>query len=52
MNFYYSNYFTKINSCYFTIKVTDAVSGISDEINLWLVQSVTGVDFNNSVIEY
>ena len=39
-----------IDKCYFTITVTDTVSGVSDTINVWIVTSVTGVDINEDDI--
>ncbi|MBQ3572392.1 MAG: hypothetical protein IJA15_06165 [Clostridia bacterium] len=42
----------KIKSSYFLIKVTDKTSGLSDEIKLWLVYSVNGVELNKEVVEY
>ena len=39
-----------IDKCYFTITVTDTVSGESDTINVWIVTSVTGVDINEDDI--
>ena len=39
-----------IDKCYFTITVTDTVSGVSDTIKVWIVTSVTGVDINEDDI--
>ena len=39
-------------SCYFTITVTDTVSGLSESLRLWLVSSVSGVRFEKSELSF
>ena len=39
-------------SCYFTVTVTDSVSGLSESLRIWLVSSVTGVGFQNASISF
>mgnify|MGYP000225853917 FL=1 len=39
-------------SCYFTVTVTDSVSGLSETLRLWLVSSVSGVRFSESELSF
>lgn len=39
-----------ISSCYFTLTVTDSVSGLSDTVKLWVTSSVSGVSLSNSTL--
>lgn len=39
-------------SCYFTITVTDTVSGLSDTLRIWLVSSVSGVRFEKTNLSF
>ena len=41
-----------LDKCYFTVTVTDTVSGVSHTINFWIVTSVTGVDMNNDQLTF
>ena len=37
-----------LKSCYFTITVSDSVSGLSETINVWAMPSVTGVNLSEN----
>lgn len=39
-------------SCYFTVTVTDTVSGLSETLRIWLVSSVSGVRFQDADISF
>lgn len=43
---------TKLKSCYFTITVTDSVSGLSDSIKIWVEPSVEGVNLSESDLDF
>lgn len=43
---------TNITRCYFTIEVTDEISGLSDEIRVWVEPSVTGVSLSEEALEF
>ena len=39
-------------SCYFTVTVTDSVSGLSETLRLWLVSSVSSVSLSESELSF
>ena len=41
-----------IGSCYFYVKVTDSISGLSETVRLWLVSSVSGVSLSQTEMEF
>ena len=42
----------ELPSCYFTITVTDSVSGLCDTVRFWLVSSVTGIRFEEADLSF
>lgn len=43
---------TLLKSCYFTITVTDSVSGLSETINVWAEPSVSGVNLSEESLGF
>ena len=43
---------TNIDNCYFTVTVTDSVSGLSQTIKLWVVSSVSGLSFSQKTLTF
>ncbi len=43
---------TNIDSCYFTVTVTDSVSGLSQTIKLWVVSSVSSLSFSQKTLTF
>ena len=41
-----------IGSCYFYVKVTDSISGLSETVRLWVVSSVSGVSLSQTEMEF
>ena len=41
-----------IGSCYFYVKVTDSISGLTETVRLWLVSSVNGVALSQTELEF
>ena len=39
-------------NCYFTVTVTDSVSGLSQTVRLWLVSSVSGVSLSQNTLSF
>ena len=39
-------------NCYFTVTVTDSVSGLSQTVRLWLVSSVSGVSLSQKALSF
>ena len=39
-----------IKSCYFTVTVTDSVSGLSETVKLWVTSSVSGVSLSKTTL--
>ena len=43
---------TNIDKCYFTVTVTDSVSGLSQTIKLWIVSAVSSLQFSQKTLTF
>lgn len=43
---------TLLKSCYFTVTVSDSISGLSDTIKVWIEPSVSGVSLSESDLDF
>ncbi len=43
---------TNIDNCYFSVTVTDSVSGLSQTIKLWVVSSVSSLSFSKNTLTF
>ena len=43
---------SNIDNCYFTVTVSDSVSGLSQTIKLWVVSSVSGLSFSQKTLTF